>query len=346
MSIKLLATDLDGTLIGDSDGFVLYSEFRKRLHNLSRIYDTIWVVCTGRSLRSFEYVFAPLKTMGLSPEYIITEHAYIYRRLRSGRYRPHYLWNFMIRYHIWASQLYIKQAIDSWYRMINDTVRGVSTVYHRRNRLCLRFESEEEAAVVADILREKVKEFKYLRVFRFIQEVDVRMVPFTKGLALEELANRLKIGKSMILTIGNGHNDISMLDGEAAKFTGCPANAETDVMSVVHECGGHISRDKMLAGVIDVIDAVVDNSVDSSLPEWWKSNSQVSNPRTAGRTVSPSKKPKIRSNKKLVPTLIVLMIIYSVLLVFSTFGVLPYSGIIQKPFTMLIDLIVKMTLFL
>ena len=157
MKIRLLATDLDGTLIGGSGGIELYSHFRETLNKLRTGSDFVWVVCTGRSLHSFEHVFAPLKALGLMPDYVITDHAYIYRQTRRGGYRPHLLWNFMIRYHIWASQLYVKDAIDRWYRMIKGMVKGVSTVHRRRNRLCLRFESEDDAAVVADILREKLK---------------------------------------------------------------------------------------------------------------------------------------------------------------------------------------------
>jgi hypothetical protein len=283
-----------------------------------------------------------LKALGLMPDYVITDHAYIYRQTRRGGYRPHLLWNFMIRYHIWASQLYVKDAIDRWYRMVKGMVKGVSTVHRRRNRLCLRFESEDDAAVVADILREKVKEFKYLRVFRFIQEVDVRMVPFTKGLALDELAGRLEIGKSSILAIGNGHNDISMLTGEVAKFVGCPVNAETEVMAEVHASGGHISRKTILGGVIDVIEAVSEGRIDSSLPEWWKANDKVNNPRTAGRTVTPQNVKPAPSKHKGFITLIIVMIIYSVLLVFANFGVLPFSNIIRKPFEIFINIIVKM----
>ena len=343
VKIRLIATDLDGTLIGGIGELLLYDDFRNRLKTLRSRYGAVWVVCTGRSRRSFNHLFSPMKLMGFAPEYVIVNHAYIYRRTRSGRYRPHYGWNILIHYNIWASRLYMKDAIEHWYKMVMNMVEGVTTVYHRRNRLCLRFDAEEDAAAVAKLLKEKAKEFKYLRVFQFAQEVDVRMVPFTKGLALEELANRLGINSPDILAIGNGHNDISMLDGEVAGLTGCPSNAEIDVMATVHRSGGHISHKKVLEGVIDVIDAFLEERVDCKLPEWWVSNKQQKNPKSANRYMNhPPKKPR-RNRKKIIAAVIIIMIVYSVLLVFSSFGVIPFSNIIQKPLMLVMELVLKIS---
>lgn len=343
MTIRIIATDLDGTLIGGSGDLPLYDDFKKRLETLKSRYGATWVVCTGRSLRGFNQLFSSMKLMGFAPEYIIVKHAYIYRLTRSGNYRPHYGWNILIHYNIRASRLYMKDAIDRWYKMVVNMVNRVTTVYHRRNRLCLRFDAEEDAAAVAKLLKEKAKEFKYLRVFQFAQEVDVRMVPFTKGLALEELADRLGIWASDILAIGNGHNDISMLDGVAAGLTGCPANAETDVMLTVRRSGGHISHKKILGGVIDVIDAYMEDRVDGGLPEWWVPNTQQKNPRSANRYMHHSSKKTMYNNKKMIVAVMIMVIIYSIMLVFSSYGIIPFSDIIQKPLTLIVGMFVKIT---
>lgn len=342
MKISLLATDLDGTLIGGGTGELsLYEDFRQALDLLRRKYGALWVVSTGRSLHSFERVFSAMRLMDILPDYVIVRHAYIYRRTKSGRYRPHHSWNFQIRYHIWSSRLYIKDALNSWYQMILDTVDSVTTVYHRRNRLCLRFDSETEADTVAAILRKKAKGFKYLRVFQFSQEVDVRMVPFTKGLALGELADRLGIAPANILAIGNGHNDISMLDGRSARMTGCPQNAETDVMAVINTSRGHIAERKLLGGVIDVINAYLNDSVNSELPDWWQDTRLQKNPKSSGRYMNHPPKARRRKRKKITAIVLVLAILYAVLLVFANFGVLPGSGLIRKPLVLFMNLLMK-----
>lgn len=345
MQIKLLATDLDGTLFGSSGELALYDEFRKRLTTLREKYDMQWVICTGRSLRSFMHLFSPMKTMGLMPDYVIVNHAYIYH-LKRNKYKSHYYWNLLIHYHLWASKLYMKDAIKSWYKQVMDMTDKVTTVYHRNNRLCLRFDNEDDAEGVAKLLLEKSREFKHLRVFRFMREVDVRMVPFTKGLALEELANRLGITSSNILAIGNGHNDISILDGVVAKYMGCPENAETDVMAVVNHNKGHISSRKFLGGVIDVIDAYLENKVNSDLPEWWVANKKKKNPLSQKRQMNHPPKAKMADRRKVVTITTIIMIVYCVLLVFANSGIIPFANIIRMPIVWLMDLFVKILEFI
>lgn len=235
----------------------------------------------------------------------------------------------------------MKDAIREWYKLVMNMTDKVTTVYHRKNRLCLRFDNEEDAQAVAKLLGKKSQEFKHLRVFHFMQEVDVRMVPFTKGLALEELAIRLGIGASNILTIGNGHNDISMLDGVVAKFMGCPENAETDVMAVVSKSGGHVASRKFMGGVIDVIDAYLENHVSSELPEWWVANKEKKNPRSVKRQMNHPPKPQKSDKRKIITIGTIVMIIYSVLLVFANFGIIPFSDIIRKPVLLAMELVVK-----
>ncbi len=330
-SIKLIATDLDGTLVGSDSEFGIYPDYRERLQDYRRVTGTEWVVCTGRSLRGFEKLAAPLRTMGLSPQYVIVHHAYIYRLSCRGRYWPHWRWNAGIRFHVWADTLYLRAALNEWQRFVHSMFDGVTTIYHRRNRLCLRFRNEVDAKAAMEFLQRKAGEFKHLRVFQYILEVDVRCVPFTKGMSLEELASRLHLKPSEVLAIGNGHNDISMFDPAAAAHTGCPANAEMDVMEVVHEAGGHVARRRGMAGVVEVLDAYRDGTVDSSLPEWWVPISQQKNPMTVGRRINhPPRRGKIHSSR--VALCLGLLIVYTVLLVFASFDLLPFSGWVMWPF--------------
>ena len=343
MKIRLLVTDLDGTLVGRGSGDLpLYEDFRGVLKQLRREHGALWVISTGRSLRSFEGVFSPLRIMDILPDFVIVRHAYIYRRTRSGRYRPHYSWNFQIRYHIWSSRLYVKEALEKWHSLVTGSVDHVTTVYHHRNRLSMRFDNATDADNVAEILKKKARGFKYLRVFHFENEVDIRMVPFTKGLALQELAGRLGIPAREILAIGNGHNDISMLDGNAAGMVGCPSNSETDVFAVVNRSGGHIAGRKYLGGVIDVVNAWRDDTVNSALPDWWVETKRQKNPKTSGRYLNHPPQGQQKHNSKTVFAVItVIGIVYLLLLAFANYGILPFSGLIQKPLVILIDIVVK-----
>jgi len=332
----MLATDLDGTLIGSANEFPLYSNFRDKTAELRRNYGTIWVACTGRSLSSFKSFFSPMRMMGLMPDFVIVNHAYIYEIKPYGCV-PHIFWNLRIRYLIWASKLFANQAINEWHDMITSVSIGVSTIRRKKERLCLRFDSEESANVAADLLKEKTKPYPHFQVFRFFKEVEVVSVPFTKGLALSELARHLQIPASEIMAIGNGHNDISMMSRKVAHMTGCPSNSEPQVIEAVGKEGGHIARSRSLGGVLEILDAYQAGTVCSDPPSGWvppeQRNGAIRRGSRSGRKNSPR---VVRS------WLMIVMVVYVVLTVLASFNLIPFvSQAIIKPYRMLMSLVEK-----
>jgi len=334
--IRLIATDLDGTLIGSINEFPLYNDYRDRIEEMRREHGLIWAACTGRTLASFGGFFAPMRTMGLVPDFVIANHAYIYSFSPLG-YMPHILWNLRIRYRTWYESQLVRNAIDDWYDTISSVSVGVTTIRRRKNRLSLRFDSPESADVAANMLEEKAGPYKHLKVFRYSKEVDVRSVPFTKGLAVSELARHLEIGREEILTIGNGHNDISMLDGTVAGMMGCPANSEPEVMETVHKVGGHIAEKRALGGVLEIIEAWRSGKVKSGLPEDWQPPSMRHNPQ-------PKRSAHGRRRKRRVLSLMGMAGIgYAILLVFASVDLIPViSPLIMAPYRLVEKLLIKL----
>lgn len=334
-NIKLIATDLDGTLIGSANEFPLYSLFRDRVNELRRHNNAVWVACTGRSLHSFWDFFSSMRTMGLMPDFVVIRHAFIYGLTRFG-YLPHIFWNLHIHYQQWSTQFYVRHAIDEWHRMITGGTLGVKTLRREKNRLCLQFNSEESAVVAADMLRERVKPYRHLKVFKYYHEVDVKAVPFTKGLALRELSEHLGLKPQNVLAIGNGHNDISMLERGVARYTGCPSNSEAEVIETVHESGGHVAAGRTLSGVMEILEATLKDTVSSDLPEGWVPPAQSPNPD--------SRRHHKQNNPRLVrrrTKWILGGMVYAVLVVFASFEIIPGSEIITKPFALMAIVVEK-----
>ena len=332
--IRLLATDLDGTLIGAAQEFHLYTDFRAKMHDLRVNGDCVWAVCTSRDLGSFHHVFSSMRMMGLEPDFIIAKHAYIFGGSRRGTWR-HLFWNLRIAYIQWANQLNVRKAIDQWHKSILRTFPGVKTIRKKKDRLWLRFSSEDFVTVAAKMLAKESKRFKHLRVFRYRMEVDLRAVPFTKGLALTELARHMEVDRQNILAIGNGHNDASMLDGSVATMVGCPKNSEAEVVETVHKAGGHISNEQCLSGVMDIVDAFTSGNVRSDLPDWWQ------DPATFDNGDKPIR-PRHSSSKPLLPKIALFCVVaYVALLVFAKFNVIPFSGVIRKPYDMGLRVVMK-----
>jgi hypothetical protein len=273
--------------------------------------------------------------MGITPDFVIVRHAYIYSLTRFG-YVPHTFWNLRIRYLLWVNESRVRRAISEWHRMIRGAFLGVKTVRRSGSELCFRFDSEESVEVAAGLLREKARPYRQLQIFKYVREVDVRSVPFTKGLAVSELARHLGIRRDHILAVGDGHNDISMLNGDVAKLTGCPVNADPEVMEVVHKSGGHIAKGRSLTGVLEIMNAYATDTVCSDLPDDWQEPSERYNPN-ARRSI---RKPMNR--RSLTSVFVFVGSVYAALLVFASFDLIPFSKALMKPYGLLEELIEKL----
>jgi len=323
--IRLIATDLDGTLIGRANELPLYADFQAILSGLRKQHGTIWVACTGRSLRSFRSYFEPMRITGLAPDYVVVRHAYVMRLTRYG-YVPYVFWNLHIAYMILSEWLSVRTAIRDWYALLTRSTVGVKVLRRRWDELAMRFDSQESATVAEELLRTRAAAYKHVRVFRYFMEVDVRAVPFTKGLSLGELASQLSIPAGNILAVGNGHNDASMLDGVVAGMTGCPANSPPELMEIVSESGGHVARSPSLSGVLEILRAYETGEVVSALPEGWTHPSGLPNPHTRHQRHHRQQKAL-----NLQRVWLVLAIVYCVLLVFASFRLLPFSDLVLLP---------------
>ncbi|MDI6774312.1 MAG: HAD family hydrolase [Verrucomicrobiota bacterium] len=328
--IQLIATDLDGTLIGNSREFHLFAEFRDRIAAIRLQRGCVWAICTGRTRRSFKRYFAPMLMVGLQPDYVIVRHAYICGTTSLGSF-PHLLWNMRIACEQWVQRSRIRRVLDRWHRAIVRDIPDVETLARKPERLWVALAGEEHAALAADLLNKQPLSSRYLTAFRRLKEVDARCVPFTKGLALSELARRLRIPAEGILAIGNGHNDASTLDGAVSRHTGCPMNSEPEIMWIVHKNGGHIASKPSLAGVIEILDAYESGNVRSALPDSWR------NPETfdPGERLELKRRPHHRS-KAPQSVLLVGAAVCAAPLAFAQFDLLPFSGWIRMPFELLI----------
>lgn len=335
--LRLIAVDLDGTLLGTSNEFFLYPVFQQKMDVLKQENNLIWAVCTGRTLSSFKETFAPMSILGITPDFVIVNHAYIYERSKTG-FWPHMLWNFRTFCILWSSQINTREILRDWQDSLRHMSPDAKTLYFRNDRLVIRFGSEESAIVATNLLQKELKGLPHLQAFRYRDEVDVRPIPFTKGLAVTQLARHLQIAPGNILTIGNGHNDTSMFVPHVARYWGCPANSEPEVIEHVHSVGGHISRERSLAGVLDIIDAVCRDDIHSELPPAWESPAEGFNPKPQRK--SRSKKQSL-SWKQIFA---ILFAIYAILVVFANYNLIPFvSRFILIPLNIAANLFGKFT---
>lgn len=76
---------------------------------------------------------------------------------------------------------------------------------------------------------------------------------FSKRGVLLKCADELGVKKENIITVGDGLNDITMLDGSVSGMTGCPSNASCEVKKAVADAGGYVADEPDAQGTLKVI---------------------------------------------------------------------------------------------
>jgi len=334
-TIRLIVLDLDGTLLWTKDEFSLYQPFAEKMEQLHNRHGIRWAICTGRTRGSFKDVIVPLRSMGALPHFVIYKHSYVHTVTRWGD-MPHPIWNICSYFIEWYHRVRMHRVLNRAKREVLYRFRGAGVVRHDEEgeykRVWFRFPSPETTAAAAELLASKLRHYKLLRVFPYRLEVDVKTVPFSKGLAVRSLCRHLKLAPEHVLTVGDGHNDVSMFGPDVAAYTGCPANAEEEVLEEIHRLGGHVAGKAALAGVLEIIDAHMSGNVNSALPENWVPPSQRDNPSDEFR--------RHRGNRYLGlgKVIFFLSVVYAILLVFANYDMVPFSGLIMKPYYVLLGL--------
>jgi len=76
---------------------------------------------------------------------------------------------------------------------------------------------------------------------------------FSKAALLEHYCNLRGIETKKIIAVGDGFNDISMLDYRLTSTMGCPADAGSDVIAAVKAGGGYVAGSRGPDGTIEVL---------------------------------------------------------------------------------------------
>lgn len=332
-AIRLLATDLDGTVAAAQSSDTALVGLADEITALRSRFGMKWAVFSGRSKRRCLRLLSAFHHREVLPDFLIIKQVYLYRRTNTG-YLPCVRRNLMILWRLSRGLSASRHVLDDWYESNVNRLTNMRTMIRSEHRLRMRFEQDEEAVTIAETLERILGPFPHLRVFHADCEVDVMPVPYLKGLVLAELSRLLEVDRKDVLAIGNGRNDLSVIDSRVAAMCGCPANSDARVIQAVHEAGGHLAKKRSVAGVSEIIAAYLAGAVSNELPaDWHPPRREMSIPERpwGGRPT--------RSNA--VRVLVVAVVIYVILLIFAGFDLLPYSEWIRKPWEWLLWAIVQ-----
>lgn len=253
--IRLLSTDFDGTLI-DHDATPAVSDLLFDTFSTLQKDGVLWAINTGRDLNfcleGLQHYRFPIE-----PDFILTNEREIFHRNERGEWQDYGDWN---RRCVDAhDQLFAREGelLREVGRYVRE--RGSEAIIENDRLVGLVTSDEEEMAHFVDFLhaaRHPESLFNYQRNTIFIRFCHAA---YSKGTALGELGRLTGIAADEIFAAGDHHNDLSMLDGQFARWAAAPGNAITEVKETVRKAGGYIASKPAWGGVLEALHHFFDN---------------------------------------------------------------------------------------
>jgi HAD superfamily hydrolase (TIGR01484 family) len=252
MTIRLLSTDFDGTLVcRTGDSAFLDPGCMELIRDLQN-GGAIWAINTGRSVDLLESGLIDF-SFPFRPDFILTNERDVFRPGRNGeKWEAFGDWNERCaRAHdelFSASESVLAEVIG----FVNQKTKA-RVIYEPDGPAGLIAVSEKEMDVVTEFIeqaRTKQPKFNYQRNTVFLRFCHA---DYHKAAALAELARLIDIPRENIFTAGDHHNDISMLDGKVAAMPSCPANAIDEVKNAVRNADGYVAKHEHGAGVHEAL---------------------------------------------------------------------------------------------
>lgn len=250
--IRLISTDLDGTLLGGDRSEAIPADVIHRIAEVKAVYGALWVINTGRQLRSlldgpFRYTM-----FRVFPDYLVVRESEIYRKTAHRRYRPLRRWNRGVRQTRKTVIRQLRPVLRSWHEEI---IGQFPCHDHAGRSSRLWFRSDADVAIrIEEALREKMQDYPEALVYRNGTDVYLGFTFFTKGAALGEIALLENCPREQIFAVGDGPNDISMLDGNVAAWCATVANADPSVIEQVRRANGYVTASPFGRGVVEALD--------------------------------------------------------------------------------------------
>ena len=246
----LLAFDFDGTLHDPAAQPQIPAEFCELLLRLRRDHALGWGINTGRSL---PHLLEGLHECGLAlaPDWVVAREREIYF-LGGGRWQPLQAWNHACEQQIHALFKHARKLLDAIRHLVEQST-GAQWIAMDGEPAGFIARTDEEMAWIVDQLHGLARAEPTLSWQRNSIYLRFGHRDFQKGSSLSEVARHYALHASACLAIGDGHNDLAMLDPRHARMIGCPGNALADVKHHVAAAGGYVAQALHGAGVIETL---------------------------------------------------------------------------------------------
>ncbi len=246
---KLLSFDFDGTLYGSFQKPYVSQECLELIEQFSR-NGALWGINTGRAYDLLQEGLAEASFLSL-PDFFVVKEREVFFKKEDG-YEADLSWNGKcekLHREMYDREISLMQRLKEfvqtqtlaeWISEEGDEAGVVATSVEEMDRIVQHIEMELKSVSGVDYLRSTI----YLRFTH---------ADFHKGTALKYVAERFEVAVEDTFAMGDGENDLGMLNPRYAGRLACPSNAVELVKNRMREEGGYVADAEVSEGVVEAL---------------------------------------------------------------------------------------------
>ena len=245
----LIALDLDGTSVSYTPHLAMDAELMCYLASV-KDRGISWVMNSDRYTDTMKDLASYLPAQQ-KPSALLSCQRFIHLRHDDDGYLPAQEWNSeQITCH---SQLWNKiskffphwrLAVEAQFEILEYVINDLVFAYRV---------TPDQTPALRRLMEQFIEEVPEAQVSGNKDWTFILHASFSKAKVLKKCAELLDVALHQVIAIGDGMNDMTMLNGDVTKLVGCPANASPEVVRVVRQAGGIVSQKHEAAGTLDII---------------------------------------------------------------------------------------------
>ncbi len=246
----LIALDLDGTSVRYDPILEMEPELIDYITKLAEDAGFAWVMNSDRFTETMNDI-AMLLHPAQMPCALLSCQRFIHLLDGENRYTPFSSWNkqqlikhkklwdiIAPNFEKWA------EVIEQRFKIVDKAINDIVFAY---------MVNSEKTYELRRLMKEFISDYPEAQVSGNHDWSFILQSSFSKRSVLLKCAEVFGVKPENIIAVGDGLNDITMLDGSVTQMTGCPANASCEVKKAVKNTGGYIAEESDAKGTLQVI---------------------------------------------------------------------------------------------
>jgi HAD superfamily hydrolase (TIGR01484 family) len=245
----LIALDLDGTSVRYEPRLEMDPDLMQYIASLQS-RGIAWVMNSDRYTDTMVDI-AQMLSPDQMPAALLSCQRFIHIMNGERTYLPLHTWNkeqMLLHKELWEK---ISSHFKAWQKKIEQEFTPIECVVNDLVFACMA--PPEQTPELRERIRGFIAPWPDAQVSGNHDWSFILHAAFSKGKVLGKCAELLGVPKGNIIAVGDGVNDITMLDGSVTPLVGCPANASREVIAAVRAAGGVVAEAASAAGTLHIL---------------------------------------------------------------------------------------------